>query len=439
MWGWFTVPALGDPEVTRKAHVLMPVLQAMALLAVVAFGITLLDSRNSPLISFGFYAPVLLVMLALAKLARAGRVVLAAWIISLFFWTIIAATLPFFGGMQGHNAAVFAVSIMLIGSLVGSRPALVMAALSSAWCGLIVALEMRGALPKQLGPYSPVNAWIALSATLLLTTVLLRGTLRSLRDLHERAEANAKARDDALRRSIRSQKMELVGNLSSGVAHDFNNLLTVIGSASQHLREHLPPEPGEVGEVLDDLEAATQRANLMTRQLLSFARVQEGALGPLNLGEVVGSFAGILPRLLGSKIEVRVSTGPDVVVSASPVGLEQVLLNLAVNARDAMPNGGTLTIEVTRSESAGVLSVADTGAGISEEARGHIFEAFFTTKPTGTGLGLATVHEVVSRFGGKIGVESAVDKGTTFVIELPLSAPKSMRPTAGRGESLANA
>jgi signal transduction histidine kinase len=425
MWDWFTVPATGDPEVVRKARVLMPILRAMALIAIVAFAVTFLDSRNSPLISLGFYAPVLIVMLVLARLARSGRVVLAAWVLSLFFWTVIAAVLPFFGGMNGHNAAVFAVSIMLIGSLVGSRPALLMATLSSAWCGVVVILEMKGALPPQIGPYSPVNAWISLSATLLLTTVLLRSTLQSLRDLHERAEASARARDAALRRSIRSQKMELVGNLSSGVAHDFNNLLTVIGSASQHLREHLPEENRDVVEVLDDLDAATQRANLMTRQLLSFARVQEGAVEPLDLGEVVGSFGALLPRLLGSKIDVQIDTQPDVVVAASPVGLEQVLLNLAVNARDAMPNGGTLAIKVARSKTVGVLSVADTGGGISEEARAHIFEAFFTTKSTGTGLGLATVHEVVSRFGGSIDVESAIDKGTTFAIQLPLSASAS--------------
>jgi signal transduction histidine kinase len=422
MWGWFTVQATGDQEVVRKARVLMPILRAMSLICVAAFGVTLLDSRNSPAISLAFYAPALVVMLVLAKLARSGRVVLAAWALSLFFWALIAAVLPFFGGMSGHNAAIFAVSIMLIGSLVGSRPALFMAALSSAWCGVVVLLELNGALPPQIGVYSPVNAWISLSATLLLTTVLLRSTLQSLRDLHERAEASARARDAALRRSIRSQKMELVGNLSSGVAHDFNNLLTVIGSASQHLREHLPKGDGDVADVLDDLDAATQRANLMTRQLLSFARVQEGAVEPLDLGEVVGSFGAMLPRLLGSKIAVEIEAEPDVVVAASPVGLEQVLLNLAVNARDAMPNGGTLAIKVQRSKNVGVLSVADTGGGISEEVRAHIFEAFFTTKSTGTGLGLATVHEVVSRFGGSIDVESVVDKGTTFAIRLPLSS-----------------
>jgi signal transduction histidine kinase len=299
-----------------------------------------------------------------------------------------------------------------------------MAALSSAWCGAVVVLETKGALPPQIGPYSPVNAWIALSATLLLTTVLLRGTLQSLRDLHERAEASARARDAALRRSIRSQKMELVGNLSSGVAHDFNNLLTVIGSASQHLREHMPTEGGDIPDVLDDLDAAILRANLMTRQLLSFARVQEGAVESIDLGEVVPSFASLLPRLLGSKINIEIDANEDIVVTASPVGLEQVLLNLAVNARDAMPNGGTLGIAVRRDETAGVLTVKDTGAGMDDATRAHIFEAFFTTKATGTGLGLATVHEIVSRFGGSIDVASAVDRGTTFEIRLPLASSR---------------
>jgi signal transduction histidine kinase len=417
-----TAPSSSDDEAARKAKVLTPILDAMAVLCVFAFMLSLLDSGNELFVSVALYGAVFAVVAALRALTRRGHAVAAAWTLSVFVWLLIASVLPLFGGMNGHNASVFAVSIMLIGTLVGSRPALVLALLSSAWCAFVVALELTGTLPAAMSAYSPINAWIALSATLLLTTVLVLTTLRSLRDLHERAVAAANERDEALRRSIRAQKMELVGNLSSGIAHDFNNLLTVMKSAGQHLRARLSDSASDVVGALDDLDAVTQRATLMTRQLLTFGRAVDGPHEPIDVGQVVRSFASLLPRLLLSKIKIVVDAPEAATVSGSRAGLEQLLLNLAVNARDAMEGGGTLTFRVRTEGDAAVISVADTGAGIDPAIKSQIFEAFFTTKSTGTGLGLATVHDVVTRLGGSISVDSIVGEGTTFHVRLPLVA-----------------
>ncbi len=409
---------LTDAEAQRKAKLLLPILRAMAAIAVLAFVGSMFDSRNNFVVSLCFYGAAMLVVLGLVVVVRRGHVVVAAWTLSLFFWALIAGAMFFFGGMQGHNAAIFTVSIMIVGTLVGSRSALILALASLAWCAFIVLLELNQLLPVAMISYSPINSWIALSATVVLTTVLLHGTLASLRESHQRAEASALERDVALRRSISAQKMELVGNLSSGIAHDFNNLLAVIGSAGAHLRDCLPHGDPEVMEVLDDLEAATQRATLITRQLLSLGQGQDSAATAIDLGLLVRSLGSMLPRLLGSKVAVVIDASEAVVVSASRVGLEQVLLNLAVNARDAMPNGGTLSLRVRGDGDQGVLTVGDTGVGMDAATKEHAFDAFFTTKPTGTGLGLATVRAVVSRHHGTLSVESTVGKGTTFEVRL---------------------
>jgi len=421
---------LTDAEVRRKAKLLLPILRAMAAIAVLAFVGSLFDSRNKPVVSFGFYGAAMVVVLGLGVIVRRGYVVAAAWTLSLFFWALIAGAMFFFGGMQGHNAAIFTVSIMIVGTLVGSRSALVLALASLAWCGLIVVLEMKQLLPVPMVPYSPINSWIALSATVILTTVLLHGTLASLRESHQRAEASARERDEALRRSISAQKMELVGNLSSGIAHDFNNLLAVIGSTGSHLREALPPDDQELVEVLDDLDAATQRATLITRQLLSLGQGHEGAPTAVDLGLLVRSLGSMLPRLLGTKTLVVCELSDGVVVSASRVGLEQVLLNLAVNARDAMPDGGTLSLRVRRDGEMGVLTVSDTGVGMDAATKAHAFDAFFTTKATGTGLGLATVRAVMARYRGTLEVESTPGHGTTFELRLGLSVDAAVAPPA---------
>jgi len=240
-----------------------------------------------------------------------------------------------------------------------------------------------------------------------------------------------------LERQLRmAQKMEAVGRLSGGIAHDFNNLLGVIIGYSQVLKRTLPPGTAFL-EHAEEIEKAGQRAAALTRQLLAFSRQQVLALAVLNLNSLISEMQKMLPRLIGEDIEIVMALDPAIGrVKADQGQLEQVIMNLAVNARDAMPDGGKVVITTTNvsldeawtrlhpGSKVGdyvMLAVADTGTGIDSETLAHIFEPFFTTKERGkgTGLGLATVYGVVKQSGGYVSVESAPGKGASFQIYLP--------------------
>lgn len=430
--GWFRAPEFPDPEVTRQARLLFRLLGVMFTLVFVAAGSSLLDPRNHLWVTVAFYGVVVGWLGVVAAVARTGRIVLAAWVFSLFFWGLIATVMLLFGGMQGQTASTFAVCVLLVGSIVGGRAAIVMALVSSAWCALVAYLELQGLLPEPVGPYTPVNAWGAVTVTVTLTSVLLHSSLDSLRRAHQLAQRSADERDEALRRSVQSQKMELVGNLASGIAHDLNNLLTVIVNAAELLSEQVPADDAETRSVLDDLEESTSRAALMTAQLLTFGRTQASKLEPVNLSATLASMSKMLPRLLGSTITVVVEADRDVWVLATRTGFEQILLNLAVNARDAMPKGGTLRFELRERDGRIHLSAQDSGVGMPPEVEARIFEPFYTTKAAGTGLGLSTVRQLVEHFAGTIAVESHLERGTTFRLSFaPLA--EELRPGVSEG------
>ena len=223
------------------------------------------------------------------------------------------------------------------------------------------------------------------------------------------------------------QKMEAIGQLAGGVAHDFNNLLTVIGG--NVLLLGLTQLPEDARGYVSEISTAADRAGALTRQLLTFSRAQEPELREIALNELVSGLEPMLTRLIGADVEVEPQLEPELpLVLADPVQLELVLLNLAANARDAMPGGGRLTI---RTESAGdevALSVADTGTGMDDATRQRVFEPFFTTKKAGegTGLGLANVYGIVLRAGGEIEVQSELGAGTTFRVTLPSLPPEAV-------------
>jgi signal transduction histidine kinase/ActR/RegA family two-component response regulator len=236
-----------------------------------------------------------------------------------------------------------------------------------------------------------------------------------------------------------SQKLESVGRLAGGVAHDFNNFLTVIRGYSRMLVQGLEPA-SPLRDDVAQMTAACDQALLLTRQLLAFSRRQSFEPRVLDLNRVIRDMAGIVTHLLGEGIEVVITRGAsEARVRADAGQMHQVILNLFLNARDAMPNGGRLRIETSETELTAadsqrlpgaapgpyvVLSIKDNGLGMDEETRDHVFEPFFTTKPTGkgTGLGLATVYGIVRQAGGHIEVETVRNEGTTFRILLPLSA-----------------
>jgi len=236
-----------------------------------------------------------------------------------------------------------------------------------------------------------------------------------------------KRAEGALRQA---QKVEAIGRLAGGIAHDFNNLLTAILGSTDLLLEMLPPDHPGREEGQETRKAAVRAADL-TRQLLAFSRQQVLAPQVLDLNEVVADMDRLLRRLLGEDIDLRIVPAQDVgAVRADPGQLEQVIVNLAVNARDAMPKGGKLTIETanaTLDESYAtpgryvLLAVSDSGVGMDPETQARIFEPFFTTKERGqgTGLGLATVYGIVKQSGGYIWVYSEVGHGTTFKVYLP--------------------
>ena len=248
----------------------------------------------------------------------------------------------------------------------------------------------------------------------------------------ERAERTLRERDEQLRQS---QKLEAIGTLAGGVAHDFNNLLTVISGFTQLAM--LQAAQGRVAtDDLKQVAGAADRASHLTRQLLAFGRKQLLQPRVLDLGEVIAGIEPMLRRLIGEHIELRTEHAqPLARVHADPGQIEQVIVNLAVNARDAMPNGGTLAIGTGNDSSDGRhvrLFVRDTGMGMSAETRARIFEPFFTTKEPGkgTGLGLATVYGIVAQSGGRIDVETEPGAGTTFTIHLPATEDSPVAATS---------
>jgi two-component system cell cycle sensor histidine kinase/response regulator CckA len=263
-------------------------------------------------------------------------------------------------------------------------------------------------------------------------------------DVSERVELEEQLRQ--------AQRLESIGRLAGGVAHDFNNLLTVISGYAEVLLER---EEGKSTE-LTQIAAAAERATILTRQLLAFSRRQILLPRVIELNDVVEGLTAMLTRLIGEDIELEATLAPDLdSVLADPSQLEQVLVNLVVNARDAMPEGGKLTIQTANVEldedyvshhgevTVGphvMLSVTDIGTGMDPETAAHVFEPFFTTKPvgTGTGLGLATVYGIVKQSGGSIWVYSEPGRGTTFKIYLPRAESTAADEAAPESRAAAN-
>lgn len=270
---------------------------------------------------------------------------------------------------------------------------------------------------------------------------LVSAVQRALREGQERTER--KKLEEQLRQS---QKMEAIGQLAGGVAHDFNNLLAVIqGNAELALLDSPKLEP-HIVEFLSQITKASERAANLTRQLLAFGRKHTMRLETVNLNEVIGNLTKMLNRIIGEDIHLECQFAGLPFARADAGMMEQVILNLVVNARDAMPQGGRLligtkTIKIdekvvpphpeARSGEFVYLNVSDTGTGISPENLARIFEPFFTTKEVGkgTGLGLATVYGIVKQHRGWVNVSSRLGVGTTFEIFLPAIRPPGQDPS----------
>lgn len=217
-------------------------------------------------------------------------------------------------------------------------------------------------------------------------------------------------------------RLEAIGQLTGGIAHDFNNLLTAIsGNIESYIHQH--PERGEVSEELREIRRSADRAADLTRQLLAFGRPRLDTSHPVDLNQRIRNMASLLHRLIGDRIRIRTELAEHLrPVRIDPGRLEQVVMNLALNARDAMPGGGQLTLRTTDHQHRFIrLDIMDTGHGIEPELRSRIFEPYFTTKSegAGTGLGLLTVQSIVREAGGHITVSSAPGSGAMFSVFLP--------------------
>ena len=280
------------------------------------------------------------------------------------------------------------------------------------------------------------------------TDYVLKQRLSRLTPAVRRAMHDVEARAECKRleaQFIEAQKMEVIGQLAGGIAHDFNNLLAVIMGNGELLMVKLPPNDPLRKEV-EEIGHAADRAAGLTRQLLTFSRKQTVQPVILDLNEVVAGMEKMLRRLIDENVELQIVAGKDLGrVKADSGYVGQVLMNLAVNARDAMSKGGHLTIEtsnITLDENhTGVtpgkyvmLAVTDTGSGMTDEVQAHLFEVFFTTKPKGkgTGLGLATCQTIVKQCGGHIEVYSKLGKGTTFKVYFPRVEQSSEAPVTPR-------
>jgi signal transduction histidine kinase len=286
-----------------------------------------------------------------------------------------------------------------------------------------------------------VGVFLAIAAGLgfvVYVSGLLRRVLRQSgeleRTLEEREETHA-ALHDRDRQLRQAQKMEAVGRLAGGVAHDFNNMLLAITGYGALALTEIEPAQSSVRHALEQIELAAGRAAALTAQLLAFSRQQVIQPQAVDINGLVNGLTAMLRPMLGATIELHVELGPSAgAVSADPGQLEQVITNLVVNARDAMPAGGRITIAAAKAGAADVptslppgeyaaILVTDTGEGMDEETQSRALDPFFTTKEQGkgTGLGLATVHGIVAQSHGDIRIESAPGAGTTIAIYLPMT------------------
>ena len=284
--------------------------------------------------------------------------------------------------------------------------------------------------------FLPSNVALVLDCGVMCSLVAkdaqTRGKLQRYRKLF--ADTRAAAVDSTDRKKLEAQlrhaqKMDAVGQLAGGVAHDFNNMLSVILGFSYALLEDTP-EGSDAFVPLTEIKRAAERSADLTKQLLAFSRQKPERTNIVDMNDLVRGTDGLVRRLVGAKIAIATRLTPNTCcVEVDETQLEQVIMNLAVNARDAMPSGGTLTIETRVVENEIVLAVSDTGVGMDAATQSRIFEPFFTTKGTGkgTGLGLSIVFAIVRQHGGRVTVESEEGRGTTFLVHLPA---RHKRPAA---------
>jgi signal transduction histidine kinase/CheY-like chemotaxis protein len=345
-----------------------------------------------------------------------------------------AGLVPLAGVLVDLHYSLLTLSWPLLGSAGLIAPALVVAtglffggrAAFQASAGLMVSAPLTVWLGSftGLGPGIHVpgigHFLLAFEAVIVGVTAMLAAFLRSFAQvLHQSQQSEQRARDLQMQLQ-HTQKLEALGLLAGGVAHDFNNLLTAVGGYGALLASSSDPRAREFG---GEIVSMQRRGASLVRQLLAFARKDLAQPTPMDLGRTLQGTTSMLERLVGERIRVDMDAQAGCAIVADPGRIQQVIINLASNARDAMPEGGTLTLRCTASEHAITLEVEDTGHGMDESTKARVFEPFFTTRDRhqGTGLGLSTVHGIVTESHGSIEIDSQLGRGTRFIVRWPRS------------------
>lgn len=389
----------------------MAVLRVVVGGVVVVMALGLLEPKNQLGLTLAVYVPLLLGLSALGYAVQRGAVRFVGWVLSLTVWGMVSAFIFLLGGLEGHNAAALIVAVTIAGTLIGGHAALVLSLLSGLVCTVALVLQLRGLLPQPIAPVSGVNSFIGVITTLIMSGWLLTISLSNLRDALSLAQRSALERDLASERLRQSERLETIGRLSAGVAHDLNNVLSVVRLSTDVLNDEAAARP-ELKAVVEDLLQAADQATLLTRRLLAVSRGTPSAPELLEVGLVVEQFSPLLRRLLPEQVTLNVTREAALETTASRSGVELILLNLVVNARDAMPRGGVIDVRVKEK----CLSVTDQGEGVAPDVLPRLFTPFFTTKAQGTGLGLANVAEMSAAMNAKIEVSSPPGEGATFTL-----------------------
>ncbi|MFN2225439.1 MAG: ATP-binding protein [Anaerolineae bacterium] len=455
MWKRLTAPRAADPDEARREY-LTRVVVAMMVPALSLITVVILVGWAAD-----FFAPFSVTTIVLLDVP----VLAAAWLTYRGHWSRASYLLPpvflahavsatYFVGFGTWPLAFFLLAIMLTGMLHNIRLQWYMVALTAIFFGGTAWLH--GDRDIDLIAVSVTMAVALLSGITLLQWLFTSQWEKANRQLRQEVEERRRV-EETLRRTqnqlIQVQKLEAIGRLAGGVAHDFNNLLTVVELSTRLIGQNLHPRD-PLWDHVRQIEEASERGIRLTRQLLSFSRQGTVEPRPVNLSQMVTEISRMLQRIIGEDIELATELAEGLwYVEADPTQMEQVIVNLAVNARDAMPHGGRLTIQTANEVLADVpatlppdaargeyvlLRVRDTGVGMNDEVKAHIFEPFFTTKSEehGTGLGLPTVYGIVRQNGGHIGLDSQVGQGATFSIYLPRGAAPSPDAAAAPGDGM---
>lgn len=462
---WFHRIPAARPFETRQATLLQLMLLGLAGMSLVSLPVNLFTpgSLLLRLILFAAHLSVLLCAVLALSAVRHGLMGRAVGL-TVAGLEIALTVVMLINGLSNSPVPIFALALPLtMAGLLAGRRALILAALGSALAvGLVILLEglsppLAGLLPP--GSLPPAFLWITFVVILVVLSLFLeafgmalRASLAELGATNQQLEAELVRRRQLEEQLLATRRLESLGRMAGGIAHDFNNMLTAIGAYTSMAVEQLPSD-SPVREDLNGSLKATERAAGLTRQLLAFARRQRFEPRVFDLNELLNESSSLLRRLMGDTIELELRLAPAAsLIRGDPGQIEQVLVNLAANARDAMPEGGRLTIElqnVTLDQDyadrrvgviAGryvVLTVSDTGVGMDQAVQERVFEPFFTTKEAGrgTGLGLATCYGIINQHNGAIWLYSELKRGTTFKIHLPQVDGAGDAPAQPAGEA----